>query len=150
MVSVKRWKKFQQQFPWLLGNPRRGKCTFCIDWSCEVTQKWQLVQHERSKLHLSKGSACPTVSEFQKMISERNDGTSLRKSSAGSFKTLKMLWCTHEAVKDIIKKRMQKVITASITQDGQGATIGVRMCVISKGRRLTMTFYFRSVSDRDK
>ena len=44
-----------------------------------------------------------------------------------------MMWCANEAIKDLIKKRVQRCITASISQDGQGATLGVRMCVISHG-----------------
>lgn len=86
-------------------------------------------------MHRAQGSCSPSLTEFQTMVQERSDGTSLRKSSAGFFKSLKMLWCANEAVKDLIKKRISKVVTASITQDGQGATVGIRMCVVSQGLR---------------
>ena len=131
----KRWKKWKREFPWLWGKFPKAKCTSCIGWSCQAWQWWQLVQHEASKMHRAKGSFSPSAAEFKTMLQERSDGTSLRKSSSGSSKSLKMLWCVNEAVKDLIKKRTSKVITASITQDGQGATVGIRMCVVSHGLR---------------
>lgn len=133
-----RWKRWQREFPWLVGKFPNAKCTCCVGWRCQAWQRWQLVQHETSKMHRAKGSCSPSVAEFQTMFQERVDGTSLRQSSAGSFRSLKMLWCTSEAIKDLIKKRIRKVITASISQDGQGSTVGIRMCVVSHGlRRLT-------------
>ena len=134
VVQPKLWKKWRRQFVWLSGSSKRAKCTSCRDWSCEVLQRWQLVQHENSKLHQSKGFNCPNVKEFEKMLAERADGTSLRKSSAGPFQTAKMLWCCNEAVKDHIKKMMKTAITASVSQDGQGAAVGIRMCVVGPGR----------------
>ena len=103
------------------------KLCLCISQEVAVVPAWKVT----AALHLSKGSSCPSISDFEKIISERMKGTSLRKSCLGPFKALKMLWCANEAVKDLIKKRMKHMITASISQDGQGATVGVRMCIIS-------------------
>ena len=130
-MTQKRWKQWCRDFAWLRGKPQLAKCAFCRDFACESPKRSQLTQHEKSKLHLARGSSCPSTNDFEKMISERMSGTSLRKSSLGSFKTLKMLWCANEAVKDLIKKRIKHMITASISQDGQGATVGVRMCIVS-------------------
>jgi hypothetical protein len=50
------------------------------------------------------------------------------------------MWCANEALKDIIKLRIRKGVTASLTQDGQGATLSVRMCTISHHRDLSLTW----------
>ena len=131
MQPKKRWKHLCKDFAWLRGTPKLAKCAFCRSFACASPKRSQLSQHEKSKLHLSKGSSCPSINDFEKVISERMKGTSLRKSTLGHFKALKMLCCCNEAVKDLIKKRINHMITASISQDGQGATIGVRMCIIS-------------------
>lgn len=129
--AKKTWKRWCRQFLWLRGSYKVAKCATCSDFSCKVPKKSQLAQHEKCKVHLAKGQMCPSASDFDKMLSERMQGTSLRKSSFGSFKATKMLFCLNEAVKDLLKKRVKKLITASISQDGQGATVGIRMCLVS-------------------
>ena len=109
----------------------------CADFCCRNPQKSQLLQHEKGRRHAASGSGTPSWETFYlKMLDERQKHVSLRKASAGRSKTLKMMWCTNEAIKDIFKLRIRKGVTGSITQDGQGATLGVRMCSISRHRNL--------------
>ena len=130
------WKRWRRKFDWLRGSPRRARCALCPDFLCHAWKKSLLIQHERSKLHASSAgrSCCPSSAAFENMVAERRKGTSLRKSREGPFKTVKMLWCANEAVKEVLKTKIQRCITASISQDGQGASLGVRMCVVSHGK----------------
>ena len=130
------WKKWQRQFPWLKGTPERARCSQCPNFECPVYQRCQLTQHEKSKTHLSAGgSSCPTSTEFDQVINERCKGTSLRRSHRGPHQSAKMLWCLSEAVKDLVKKQVrQGILSASISQDSQGSTIGVRLCVVALHR----------------
>ena len=136
MVETHLWKKWKREFRWLRGTPKSAKCSQCPRFSCAIGQRCQLVQHEKSKLHLSSGdSACPTVQQFSQLIDERAKGISLRSSEQGSFKSLKMLWCLDEAVKDLVKQRVRTgLVSASVSQDGQGASIGVRLCLVTSKR----------------
>ena len=60
----------------------------------------QLQQHAQSKCHITKGEGgCPSSTEFGRMLDERCQGTSLRRSEFGSFKASKMLWCASEVSK---------------------------------------------------
>ena len=133
MIGEKRWKRWCRQFRWLRGCPGNAKCSTCPSYECNVYMRSQLMSHERSKLHTSKGaSACPDVKEFGQIIQERQNGVSLRRSEHGPQKAIKMLWCTSESIKEILKTRMSHgLVTASISQDGQGAGLGVRACIIS-------------------
>lgn len=105
-------------------------------------QKGQLLQHERSLQHSSSGKlSAPSVSDFDQLIDERRKGTSFRKSKLGPHKAIKMLWCLNESVKDVVKQRIRHgLLTASISQDGQGATVGARLCVVTKSRAFFKSF----------
>ena len=139
VASKKQWKKWQRQFDWLQGGPTCAKCRHCRDFESVIYQRSQLLQHEKSKVHRTAGACtCPSETEFGQMIDERFAGTSLRKSKLGPHKSLKMLWCTHEAIKDITKARVNRgLISASISQDGQGAGLGIRACLVTSERSLT-------------
>ena len=93
------------------------------------------MQHAQSKGHMTSGaSSCPSASDFGMMIDERFRGTSLRKSKLGPHKSLKMMWCAHEAIKDLTKARANRgLISASVSQDGQGTGLGVRACFVTSG-----------------
>ena len=81
MIGEKRWKRWCRQFRWLRGCPGNAKCSTCPSYECNVYMRSQLMSHERSKLHTSKGaSACPDVKEFGQIIQERQNGVSLRRS----------------------------------------------------------------------
>ena len=89
-------------------------------------------------MHASKGQTCPSTSDFEKVLSERMKVTSLRRSSLGPHKAVKILWCANEATKDLLKSRMKKgTVTASVSQDAQGATVGVRMCFVGPQDRFS-------------
>lgn len=107
MPSDELWKRWQKKFDWLRGIPERSKCALCPDFQTKIWKKSQLIQHEQGKKHsLAAGrSCCPDEGSFGKVLSERINGISLRKSSAGRYKTIKMMWCMNEAVKNIVKKR---------------------------------------------
>ena len=136
MLDKRRWKKWQRQFRWLSGTQKRARCTQCPAFDWAVYQKGQLTQHQNSKLHLSNGQfACPSVSDFAQLVKERMTGISLRKSKLGPYKSLNMLWCLNEGVKDLVKQRCNGgLITASVSQDGQGASVGARLCIVTRHR----------------
>ena len=137
MSHDEQWKRWSKQFRWLRGSHKAAKCAVCADFCCRNPQKSQLLQHEKGRRHAASGSGTPSRETFLKMLDERQKHVSLRKASAGRSKTLKMMWCTNEAIKDIFKLRIRKGVTGSITQDGQGATLSVRMCSISRHRHLS-------------
>ena len=136
---MSQWKQWSLQFPWLRGNHRAARCAQCPDFYCKRPQKCQLVQHEGSRKHTASCSGSPSVETFSKMLDERSKGVSLRSSAAGRSKSVKMMWCCNEALKDIIKLRVRKGVTSSLTQDGQGSTLSVRMCTVSHHRDLSLT-----------
>lgn len=139
VASKKQWETWQRQFDWLQGGPTCAKCRHCRDFESVIYQRSQLLQHENSKVHRTAGACtCPSETEFGQMIDERFAGTSLRKSKLGPHKSLKMLWCMHEAIKDITKARVNRgLISAFISQDGQGAGLGIRACLVTSERSLT-------------
>lgn len=136
MVNRKLWKRWCREFDWLRGCPKHAKCSVCPGYDCEVYMRSQLQQHAQSKCHITKGEGgCPSSTEFGRMLDERCQGTSLRRSEFGSFKASKMLWCASESVKEVLKSRLAHgLITASISQDGQGAGLGIRACIVSTDR----------------
>lgn len=136
LVEQSRWKKWKRLFRWLRGTPERARCSLCSTFECVVYQKGQLQQHERSLQHRSSGNlSAPPVSDFDQLIEERRKGTSFRKSKLGAHKAIKILWCLNEGVKELVKQRIRHgLITASISQDGQGAAVGARLCVVTKSR----------------
>ena len=150
MVAKKQWLKWKKQFPWLQGRPSCAKCCHCRDFqSVVIYQRSQLLQHHNSKVHSSAGaSTCPTEAEFGQLLDERFASTSLRKSKLGPHKSVKMLWCVHEGIKDITKARVNRgLITASISQDGQGAGLGVRACLVNSDRSWTYYFFNSFIDD---
>lgn len=137
MSTDVQWKRWKRQFPWLLGSRRLARCAECPNFKCKEPQKSQLVQHERGRGHgPARGS--PSAEVFSQLLSERLQQVSLRKSKAGSHQSLKMLWCCSEACKDIMKERVRRGLTSSICQDGQGTTLSVRLCTVSRHRPLAL------------
>lgn len=136
-MHEQQWKRWSRQFPWLRGNHRSARCAWCLDFRCKSPQKSQLLQHERGKLHAAAGSTCPTAEQFISCIDERmKTNVSLRRSSAGSHKSIKLMWCLSEALKDITKQRIRSGLTSAITQDGQGSSLGIRLSTVSHERAL--------------
>eukprot|EP00435_Cladocopium_sp_Y103_P018431 s316_g4.t1 len=137
MVSAKQWKRWCRQFEWLRGRPGHARCSVCPGYECDdVYMRSQLQQHAQSKCHLTRGQGgCPSAAEFNRLLDERCQGTSLRRSEFGAFKASKLLWCLSESVKEELKARMAHgLLTASISQDGQGAGLGIRACIVSTDR----------------
>ena len=136
MSDEKVWKRWCRTFHWLRGTPKRSRCSLCPGFESKVWKKSQLIQHERSKLHSSAAGrcCCPDAEAFRQLFCERNSGTSLRKSKHGLSKSVKLMWVANEAIKDLVKTRVQRCLTASLSQDGQGSSLGVRMTLVSFGK----------------
>ncbi|CAL1163458.1 unnamed protein product [Cladocopium goreaui] len=143
MSDEKVWKRWCRTFHWLRGTPKRSRCSLCPGFQSKVWKKSQLIQHERSKVHSTSAGrcCCPDAEAFRQMFDERNNGTSLRKSKHGLSKSVKLMWVSNEAIKEIVKARVQRCLTASLSQDGQGSSLGVRMTVVSfaKGEERLIT-----------
>ena len=140
MSDEKVWKRWCRTFHWLRGTPKRTRCSLCPGFHSKVWKKSQLIQHERSKVHSTSAGrcCCPDAEAFRQMFHERSNGTSLRQSKHGLSKSVKLMWVSNEAIKEIIKTRVQRCLTASLSQDAQGSSLGVRMTVVSfaKGHEL--------------
>ena len=140
MSDEKVWKRWCRTFHWLRGTPKRTRCSLCPGFHSKVWKKSQLIQHERSKVHSTSAGrcCCPDAEAFRQMFHERSNGTSLRQSKHGLSKSVKLMWVSNEAIKEIVKTRVQRCLTASLSQDAQGSSLGVRMTVVSfaKGHEL--------------
>ena len=136
-MSDEQWKRWTRQFPWLRGTRRSARCAQCPNFKCKDPQKSQLAQHEKGRGHGSSDKGSPSTEAFSNLIDERLKQVSLRKAKAGPHQSIKMMWCCNEALKNVVKQRIRNGLTSSITQDGQGTTLTVRLCTVSRQRPLT-------------
>ena len=73
------------------------------------------------------------MEDFKELLGDKKRCNSMRSSKLGRMKSFKMAWCVSEAIMTLHRQWCKKMLSGTVSQDGQGVLMGLRSCVVIGG-----------------